>query len=72
MITSKKQNEAIEIFKIGLDAFPKSANLYDSIGEAYMRAGDRQKAVLNYEKSLELNPDNKNAEEMLKKLKIKK
>lgn len=67
-----KQRDAIDIFKLGILAFPESANLYDSLGEAYMHAGDKEKAVLYYEKSLELNPDNKNAEEALKKLKIQK
>lgn len=48
---------------------PQSANAYDSLGEAYMKAGDDENAIKNYEKSLELNADNDNAKKMLKKLK---
>jgi tetratricopeptide (TPR) repeat protein len=63
-----KTNEAITIFELGVMAFPKSANAFDSLGEAYMAAGNKKLAIENYEKSLKLDADNKNAEEMLKKL----
>jgi predicted negative regulator of RcsB-dependent stress response len=43
--------------------------VYDSLGEAYMKKGDKEKAIENYQKSLGLNPNNTNAREMLKKLK---
>ncbi len=49
-------------------AFPKSANAFDSLGEAYLEAGNKDLAIENYKKSLLLNPDNKNAEEVLKRL----
>jgi len=60
--------EAIEIFKLNTDAFPDSWNAYDSLGEAYMEHGDKQLAIKNYRKSLELNPENKNALDRLKRL----
>lgn len=60
--------EAVEIFKINVDAFPQSSNVYDSLGEAYMKQGNRLLAIENYNRSLALDPDNKNALEMLKKL----
>ena len=47
---------------------PDAFNTYDSLGEAYMKAGQRDRAIKNYRKSLELNPDNVGAVEMLKKL----
>lgn len=68
LLGMKKIKEAIEIFKLNVDVFPESSNVYDSLGEAYMINGDKELAIKNYEKSLELNPDNKNAIEMLKKL----
>ena len=43
-------------------------NVYDSLGEAYMKTGQKELAIKNYEKSLELNPKNDNGKEMLKKL----
>jgi len=60
--------EAIEIFKLWTEAYPESFNAYDSLGEAYMKNGDKKKAIQNYKKSLELNPNNNNAKEMLEKL----
>lgn len=59
---------AIAVFKTNIELYPKSANAYDSLGEAYMAHGDKELAIANYRKSLELNPQNQNAVEMLKKL----
>lgn len=63
-----KKKEAIEIFKLNIEAFPESANVYDSMGEAYLADGNNDLAEFNYRKSLELNPGNENAKEMLKKI----
>ncbi|HEY4617190.1 MAG TPA: tetratricopeptide repeat protein [Flavobacterium sp.] len=49
-------------------AYPNSANVFDSLGEAYMNKGDKTLAIKNYEKSLELNPNNGNAKDMLTEL----
>jgi tetratricopeptide (TPR) repeat protein len=68
LLNEKKAAEAIEIFKINVEEFPASANVYDSLGEACMTAGFKEQAIANYKKSLELDPKNTNAEEMLKKL----
>jgi len=68
LLRHKKISEAIEIFKLNVTAYPDAFNPYDSLGEAYMVNGDKDSAIKNYQKSLELNPDNTNALEMLKKL----
>lgn len=60
--------EAVEVLKLNVDAHPQSANVYDSYAEALMKNGDIEGAIRNYKKSLELNPDNSNAREMLKSL----
>jgi CubicO group peptidase (beta-lactamase class C family) len=59
---------AIEIFKINVEEFPSSSNVYDSYGEALMEDGQTEDAITNYKKSLELNPGNTNAIEMLAKM----
>jgi tetratricopeptide (TPR) repeat protein len=64
-------SEALEIFKLNTGLFPASSNVYDSLAEAYMNNNDSGNAIANYKKSLELNPDNRNAREMLKKLEAK-
>ncbi|HYV03984.1 MAG TPA: tetratricopeptide repeat protein, partial [Blastocatellia bacterium] len=63
-----KLKEAIRVLQLNVEVYPQSGNVYDSLGEAYMRNGDKQLAIENYEKSLKLDPANANAVEMLKKL----
>jgi CubicO group peptidase (beta-lactamase class C family) len=68
LIGKRKIAEAIEVFKLNVEAFPEASNTYDSLGEAYMINGDYELAIKNYKKSLELNPDNKGAEKMLEEI----
>ncbi|MEJ2196671.1 MAG: alpha/beta fold hydrolase [Ignavibacteriaceae bacterium] len=63
-----KVKDAIEFFKLNTIAYPKSWNVYDSLGEAYLKDGQKELAIKNYKKSLELNPNNTNAIIMLKNL----
>lgn len=71
LMEGKKLKEAIEIFKLNVFAFPQSANAFDSLGEAYLEAGNKELAVENYKKSLLLDPKNENAREVLKKIEDK-
>ena len=64
-------DNALEILKLNAESFPESANVYDSLAEAYMASGNNEAAIKNYKRSLELDPNNKNAEEMLEKLETK-
>jgi hypothetical protein len=64
-----KVKEAIEMFKLNVLAYPDSWNTYDSLAEAYMADGNKELAIQYYEKSLELNPENGNAVDLLEKLK---
>lgn len=63
--------DAIEIFKLNVEMFPRGFNTYDSLGEAYAVAGQKELAIQNYRKSLELNPQNTGAVEALKRLEAK-
>ncbi len=58
-------NDAIAVFALIISEFPNSANAYDNMGEAYLQAKDSIKALQNYEKSLEMNPDNFHAEDVI-------
>jgi pimeloyl-ACP methyl ester carboxylesterase len=60
--------EAIKLFALNVQMYPESANVYDSLGEAYADAGNKQEAIKNYKKSVSLDPNNSNAVRMLKKL----
>jgi len=63
-----KPTEALEIFKLNVFLYPNSANVYDSVAEAYANNGNRELAISNYKRSLELDPKNTNAAQQLKKL----
>jgi tetratricopeptide (TPR) repeat protein len=65
-----KMAEALAIFKLIVAEFPDSANPYDSLGEAYLSNGDKELSLVNYEKSLALNPDNFNAEDQIERIKF--
>lgn len=69
LLSAKKIDDAIEVFKQNTVDFPESGNVWDSLAEAYMNKGDKESAIKYYEKSLKLDPNNKNAVEQLKKLK---
>ena len=63
-----KTEAAIQAFRINVDAYPQSFNVYDSLAEAYLRDEQSDLARKYYQKSLELNPDNENARKMLAKI----
>ncbi len=63
-----KMKIAHDILKVNMLLYPNSFNVYDSYAEACMKMGQMDLAVENYNKSLELNPENNNATEMLKKM----
>jgi CubicO group peptidase (beta-lactamase class C family) len=68
LVGAKKLKEAIEIFKLNVEAYPQAANAYDSLGEAYLTAGERELALENYRKAVALNPQNSNAVAIIKNL----
>lgn len=73
LLTEKKRIEdAIAIFKLNTQVYPKYANGYDSLAEAYMISGNKTLAIKNYAKSLELDPNNTSAVEKLNELVKKK
>jgi tetratricopeptide (TPR) repeat protein len=67
-VRARKFQEAIRIFQLNVEAYPQSSNVYDSLAEAYMDANNKPQAIANFRKSLELNPQNRGAVQMLQKL----
>ncbi|MDZ7625513.1 MAG: S41 family peptidase [Ignavibacteriaceae bacterium] len=65
----KKYDMAIAILTFNTEKFSGSSNVWDSLGEAYMNSGNNKLAIKNYEKSLELDPGNENARQMIAKMK---
>ena len=67
-IRAKKFKAAIRILQLNVEAYPQSSNVYDSLGEAYLDDGNKPLAIANYKRSLELNPKNRGAIEVLRRL----
>ncbi|MDY8136013.1 serine hydrolase [Aquimarina sp. 2201CG5-10] len=59
---------ALNTFKLNTILYPNSFRVYDSYAEACKKAGETDLAILNYTKSLELNPENNRARQRLKEL----
>lgn len=63
------QNEAaIAIFKLNIEAYPTSANAWDSLSDAFLAAGQNERALAAEQKCLELLPNDKSPEEFKKQL----
>ncbi len=68
LLGKDKTKDAIEIFKLNVEMFPKSSNPYDSLGEAYLKDNQKDLALVNYKKAVELNPNNAGAVQIVKRL----
>jgi tetratricopeptide (TPR) repeat protein len=68
LINAGKFKEAIRIFQLNVEVYPRSSNVYDSLGEAYLDGGDKPRAIANYQKAVRLDPNNRNAIAALRKV----
>ena len=71
LLNAGQHDMAIEIFTLNTKRFPKSANCFDSLGEAFATKGDKKNAILNFKKSLSMDPPpnvKANSEKFLKEL----
>jgi CubicO group peptidase (beta-lactamase class C family) len=65
LMNSHRLDDALKVFRLIVHEYPNSANAYDSLGEAYLANGNRDSALINYKKSLKLNPANDNAKKII-------
>lgn len=71
LLNQGNTDKAIEILILNTQRFPNSANVWDSLGEAYATKGDKKNAIANFKKSLTMNPPDNvkaNSEKFLKQL----
>jgi tetratricopeptide (TPR) repeat protein len=69
LLTAKRVDDAIEIFKLNVEFYPNSVNVYDSLGDAYQAAGKKEEAIKAYEKALSIDPNYASSLENLRRLK---
>lgn len=67
-LSMKRQKDAIEIFKLNAEMFPKSPIVYDTLGEAYLADDQKDLALANYKKAIELDSKNANALRIVKQM----
>jgi glyoxylase-like metal-dependent hydrolase (beta-lactamase superfamily II) len=67
-LNEEKYDAAVAVFEANVAWYPDSWNVYDSLGEAYMKSGQLDLAVNHYNRSLELNPENENGRRMLEEM----
>ncbi|MEO3403635.1 serine hydrolase [Mucilaginibacter sp. CAU 1740] len=68
LMGDKRMADAVTVFEYNTKLFPKSGNVFDSLGEAYYNQGNKPLALLNYKKSLQLDPTNDNAKKIIAEL----
>ena len=68
LLAGKRIGDSITAFELNAKYYPQSWNAWDSLAEAYMTAGKYQKAIEFYKKSIDRNPMNSTATEMIAKM----
>ena len=68
LLEAGRLKPALKIFEINTELFPEAFNTWDSLGEAFMKMGNDARAIGCFERSLKLNPENTNAEEMIARI----
>lgn len=71
LVRQRRLPEAIRVFELNAESFPRSSNVHDSLGEAYLAAGRRTEAVEQYRRALALDPTAAGSAEMLRRLEAK-
>lgn len=67
-LRSGRTASAIATFNTAVEKYPHSANAYDSLGEAFLKKGDKEQALVNYRRSVELDPGNTHGKEVIAEL----
>jgi len=68
LLSQNKNEDAVKILQLNAAIFPTSENAFDSLAEAYLQSDQKQLAIKSYKNVLKLNPENGQAQYMLKKL----
>ncbi|MEO6901955.1 MAG: alpha/beta fold hydrolase [Bacteroidia bacterium] len=68
LLNKNELKKALAVFELNCTINPFSWNVYDSLGEAYLKAGKKELAIKSYKKSIALNPKNESGITVLKEL----
>ncbi|WP_206022287.1 serine hydrolase domain-containing protein [Pseudoflavitalea sp. G-6-1-2] len=68
LLSKQRIDEAIKVFEYNTKLFPASGNVWDSLGEAYLKQGDKANALRCYKKAVSLDPGNTGALKIIAEL----
>lgn len=68
LLGERRLDDAITAFQWNVDLFPDSWNVYDSLGEAHENAGNLDRAMDLFRRSLELNPDSASGKDAIQRI----
>lgn len=68
LMGNSRIDEAIKVFELNVKEHQQSGSVFDSLGEGYLSAKNYKLALENYKKSIELDPQNTNAVNMINKI----
>jgi tetratricopeptide (TPR) repeat protein len=65
LVAVGRDKDALQVFLLNTELYPKGFNTFDSLGECLMRLGRKREGLAAYKKSLALNPGNSDARAVL-------
>ena len=68
LLQYNEKEKLFEVFKLNVCLPPESARAHDSLGEAYLKMGNKELPIQNYKKALELNPNYESAKTALERI----
>lgn len=71
LLDNKKPQEAMVVFRLSIEEFPGASYSHEGLGESYLGVGDTSRAIDSYRRALALDPKNKGAEDVLRRLGVK-
>ena len=71
-LKNKRYSDAAAVYTLAVTDYPDSYKAFNKLGASHILAGNKELAIENFEKSLQINPQNKIAGENLRKLKGEK
>jgi C-terminal processing protease CtpA/Prc len=57
LLRNNRVADAVEVFKLNAEAYPRSPNVFDSLGDAYEAAGKKDEAIKSFERALAIDPN---------------
>jgi hypothetical protein len=67
LMEAQRLDDAVKVLTLNTEAYPESANAFDSLGEALARRGDREGAIKCYERAVSLHPGMRSSIEALQR-----